>query len=255
MNFRNIKLHGNIWLPVEFPVLSPPNFIHNSCIFSWNTRAHTITILFLNSHRLIRREDWTLQVKFSKISIYKILKFKKFPEIKPSQSVWIWHLFFAQGFIKAYYLKTGMCCWEQKQGSLDLRFPHLPFQCTVMIVRKSTSFSILYKAILLTRLRKSGLSCIASCRNTWHSWLQYSLLVHGKKFHLSPRGFSDHSHQHHLIWQQTKSLFRTKCFTYIQLHLSHGYLSSLLVSRDLESRVQRTLVSMIVLHKYVYTGE
>lgn len=121
MNFHNIKLHGNIWLLVEFPVLSPPNFIHTSCIFSWNTSAHTITILFLNNHWLIRREDWTLQVKFSKISKFpKISKFTKFPKINPSEYVWIWLLFFVQGFIKAYYLKTRMCCWEQKQGGLEL---------------------------------------------------------------------------------------------------------------------------------------
>lgn len=46
-----------------------------------------------------------------------------------------------------------------------------------------------------------------------------------------------------------KTLFRTKHFTYRQLYLSHGYLSSLMVSREMESCMQRAMVSMTVLHK------
>lgn len=72
-------------------------------------------------------------------------------------------------------------------------------------------------------------------RNTWCFWLQYNLLILRRKFHLFPWGLPDQSHQHHLIWWQTKTLLRTRHFTYRQLYLSNKYMSTFLLSREMES--------------------
>lgn len=137
-----------------------------------------------------------------------------------------------------------------EQGSLELVDFHISNSDAQWWRLGSWHLSMLSTNLFSSQFKKKpGLSCVWLCGSTWHSWLQYSLLV-DRKFHLSPRGFSDHSHQHHLIWQKTKTLFRTKYFTCRQLYLSHRHMSSLLVSTEMESCMQRTMVSMILQHKY-----
>lgn len=87
-------------------------------------------------------------------------------------------------------------------------------------------------------------------RNIWCFWLQYNLLILRIKFHLFPWGLPDQSYQHHLIWWQTKALFRTRHFTYRQLYLSNKYMSTFLLSPEMESCMRRTMVSKIMVQKY-----
>lgn len=116
-----------------------------------------------------------LEVKFSKIYISKIYKFPKVPKINPSESVWVWHLFFVQGFIKTYYLKTKMCCWEQKQGSVELVDFQISNSDAQWWLLESWHLSTLSTKLFSSQFKKKpGISCIALCRSTWHSWLQQS---------------------------------------------------------------------------------
>ena len=57
-------------------------------------------------------------------------------------------------------------------------------------------------------------------------------------------------HQHHLSWQQTRTLSRTRYFTYGQLYLRNKYKSTFILSREMESCMQRIMVSKILVRKY-----
>lgn len=158
--------------------------------------------------------------------------------------MWMWHLVFFQGFTKTCYLKARMCSWEWKEESPCWWISTSP----ITMHSESQHLSTLSTELFPSQFKKKpalGYHCVEAPDALYDTAFSY-----WEENFMSPRGLPDQSHQHLLSWQQTRTLFRARYFTYGQLYLSNKYMSTFILSREKESCMKRIMVSKILVHKY-----